>query len=101
MARVFMTEAAQRGAVRQPQVPLRALKRLNVRLLVDRDDHRVGWWSEIQGDNVRRLRGKLRIGADTPPTTLQMNPVTPEHPAILHPYTSPNAFATNVPVHVA
>jgi len=45
----------------QRQTRLRAVERLNLALLIDRQHHRVGGWIEIETDDVGQFLGEARI----------------------------------------
>ncbi len=56
---VGMPITDQRPSVGQPQIALGAFERLDMRLLVDRDHHRIRQWRQIKGDDLGRLGGKV------------------------------------------
>ena len=66
VALVVVAAAAERPSVGQLEIALGALQRLDVRLLVDRNDQRTLGRVEIEPDNLGRLGGKLGILADAP-----------------------------------
>lgn len=66
VAFVAVAEAVNGAAIRQPQVPLRALQCLNARFLIDAPDHGVFRRVQIQRHHVGGLRAELRIGGDAP-----------------------------------
>src|SRR5947207_15584867 len=63
---VLMADASQGRSIRQSEVALCALQRLNVRLLIDAEHQRILRWMEIECDHVGGLRPELRIRADAP-----------------------------------
>src|SRR3990172_973450 len=80
MPLVLMREALKRPPVRQFQVPLSALQRLDVRFLIYAKHQRILRRIEIQSDNIRCLFSKLRVGAYTPtPPPLKLDAVTAQH----------------------
>ena len=81
MALVLMAHAAQRSSVRQFQIALRTLQRLDVRFFVHRQHHcAVGWMRMRSRSMWATFGGKLRVGADTPAATpLQVNALTTQH----------------------
>ena len=81
MADIFVTEPGERPPVGQLQPALLPLQRLNRGLLVDAQHQRVLRWIQIQADDIRRLRRKLRVGRNakaTPPG--QTDAVLPQDP---------------------
>ena len=63
---VGMAESGHGFAIGQLQPALGALQSLDVRLLVDRNHHRILGRLQVEPDNVGSLLRKRRIGADTP-----------------------------------
>ncbi len=81
MAFVLMVEAGHRLAVGQPKVALGPLQRLDVRLFIHRQQHRVVGRMQIQPHDVGRLGRELRVGADAPAAPpLQVNALAAQHP---------------------
>ena len=79
-----------------------ALQGLDVRLLVDADDHGVLWGIEIEPDDVRRLAGELGVGARTPAATpLEGNPPSGQNAPDLVLGDVPKASARSLPFHLA
>jgi hypothetical protein len=48
------------GLERQPR--LGAIKRLDLRLLIDREHHRTGRWMHVEADDILHLLGQCRVG---------------------------------------
>jgi hypothetical protein len=48
------------GLERQPR--LGAIKRLDLRLLIDREHHRMGRWMHVEADDILHLLGQCRVG---------------------------------------
>jgi hypothetical protein len=63
---VFVRLAGQRPTVRQLEVALGALERLDRRLLIDREHDRVLGRCQVQADDVGRLGRELGVGRETP-----------------------------------
>ena len=66
IALIVMTSARQRPAVGQLQIALSALQRLDRRLLVYANHHRVLGWRQAKTDHIGGLGSELRIGALAP-----------------------------------
>ncbi len=64
---LVLEAVAFRPTGRQRQDRIQPIERLDVRLLVDRKDHRVGRRLEVQPDHVRRFGLEVRIGAGEVP----------------------------------
>jgi hypothetical protein len=62
----FVAEPRQRFAIGQLQPALSALQSLDVGLFVDRQDHRILRWLQIEPDDVGSLLRETGIGADAP-----------------------------------
>ena len=46
------------------QTGLGAVERLDLALLIDREDDGMGWWIDIEADNIAQLVDKLRVGGE-------------------------------------
>jgi len=66
MSGVFVIDASNRHAIREPQVTLGPFQGLNRRFLIYRDYDCVLRRIQIKPDDVCRLASKFRIGADAP-----------------------------------
>ena len=78
--RLYSWPAHQCAAVWQPEVALGALQGLNARLLVHTEHNGVLRRIQVQPDDVSRLGGKFRVGADAPASApLQVNTLAPQH----------------------
>src|SRR5580765_1267708 len=85
MSLVIMAETTQRPSAQNLQVSLSSLQRLDMRFLIHRQDQGVVGRIQIKANNVRRLGGKLRIGAHTPAApSLQLNATAPQDPPDVH-----------------
>ena len=79
---ILVGEASHRSAVGQPEVPLGALKSLDMGFLIDAENERILRWVKVQSHNIDGFLGELRIGAYTPtPPPLELNtPISPKKP---------------------
>jgi hypothetical protein len=46
------------------QTGLGAVERLDLALLIDREDDGMGWWIDIEAYNIAQLVDKLRVGGE-------------------------------------
>ena len=77
---VLVSMPPHRLAVRKAQPPLSSFQGLDGRLLIDADHHCVLGRVQVQTHYVRRLLGKLRIGAHAPTATpLKVDTVLAQH----------------------
>src|SRR5262245_55853234 len=66
VALIVMAVTGQRAAVRQLQITLRSLQRLDRRLLIDTDDDRVLGRRQVETDHIGGLGGERGIVAFAP-----------------------------------
>src|SRR5512137_2084401 len=79
MSFVTVAEPRQGLAIGKFQPSLRSLQGLNLGFLIHTDDHGVLRWVEVKSHNVRRLAGKLGIGADAPtPAAFKTDGLAPQ-----------------------
>ena len=78
---VVVGKAGERTAVGQLEVTLRALERLDRRLLVDREHDRVLRRRQVEPDDVGGLDGELGIGGAAPGfASRKIDPLHPQEP---------------------
>src|SRR5262245_26819489 len=78
---VVVALAAQGASIRQPQISLRPLQRLDRRLFVDTEDNRLGWRVNVEADHIGCFGHKLRIVALAPGLARnQIDLVLPQEP---------------------
>src|SRR5215831_1339938 len=76
---VTMAESVHGFAVRQAEVTLSPLQRLDMRLFIDAKNHRIFRRIQIETDHIGCFWSELRIGWDTPTApSLQLNTAAPQ-----------------------
>ena len=100
---VVVAVARERAAVRQPEIALRPLERLDVRLLVDCEHERALRRVEVEADDLGRLGHEVGIVADAPRLlAVEVDLLGPqEAPDILIADVAQSPVATSPPVQRA